>query len=339
MQIVSRYGFHMVVRRLAVFLVIPSCSLALSACGNQVDEAAANRGSGPSSTAASVGGSSTTDPSETTSTTAEATTTTVATTAAKPTTTTTTTAKPTTTATTVKPTTTTTTAKPTTTTTTAKPGTVAIDEGESGPQVKLLQQALKNAGFDPGTIDGDYGGSTLRAVWAFKALSDKDQNSVVSPAELAALQDGWQPTPRKESLGANRTEIDLDRQTLVLYAGNKPVLITHISSGSGEHYCDDAKSKDPDQPPPTLRNGEPKQVCGDADTPKGSFEYGRRESKWYRSELGKLYNPVFFNGGIAVHGATSVPDYPASHGCVRIPMHIAEYFQTLVKTGDPVVVL
>jgi len=52
--------------------------------------------------------------------------------------------------------------------------------------------------------------------------------------------------------------------------------------------------------------------------------------------LGKLYNPVYFVGGIAVHGAPSVPNRPASHGCVRIPMHIAEYFPTLVAKGDPV---
>jgi hypothetical protein len=124
----------------------------------------------------------------------------------------------------------------------------------------------------------------------------------------------------------------------VIYENDKVRLITHVSSGSGEHYCEDAKSRVEGEPPPTLKNGEPREVCGDADTPEGDFEYGRRESKWYRSELGELYNPVFFNGGIAVHGARSVPDYPASHGCVRIPMHIAEYFQSLVKTGDPVAV-
>jgi lipoprotein-anchoring transpeptidase ErfK/SrfK len=27
---------------------------------------------------------------------------------------------------------------------------------------------------------------------------------------------------------------------------------------------------------------------------------------------------MYFNGGIAVHGYTSVPTYPASHGCVRV---------------------
>ena len=51
-----------------------------------------------------------------------------------------------------------------------------------------------------------------------------------------------------------------------------------------------------------------------------------------------MFNPVYFNYGIAVHGMTNVPVYPASHGCVRIPMHIAQYFPSMVKNGDMVYV-
>ena len=51
-----------------------------------------------------------------------------------------------------------------------------------------------------------------------------------------------------------------------------------------------------------------------------------------------MWNPVYFNYGIAVHGAGNVPSYPASHGCVRIPMHIGNYFPSLVKYGDQVFV-
>jgi hypothetical protein len=51
-----------------------------------------------------------------------------------------------------------------------------------------------------------------------------------------------------------------------------------------------------------------------------------------------MYNPVYFNYGIAVHGAHEVPEFPASHGCIRIPMHISDYFQTLVAKGDQVFV-
>jgi lipoprotein-anchoring transpeptidase ErfK/SrfK len=47
---------------------------------------------------------------------------------------------------------------------------------------------------------------------------------------------------------------------------------------------------------------------------------------------------VFFIGTtFAIHGDIHVPRRPASHGCVRIPIHIAAFFHTLVPTpGTPV---
>nr|WP_241769891.1 L,D-transpeptidase [Cellulosimicrobium sp. MM] len=35
-------------------------------------------------------------------------------------------------------------------------------------------------------------------------------------------------------------------------------------------------------------------------------------------ELGDMWRPKFFTGGIAVHGSGSIPPWPASHGCVRV---------------------
>ena len=32
---------------------------------------------------------------------------------------------------------------------------------------------------------------------------------------------------------------------------------------------------------------------------------------------------MYFLRGFAIHGYPSVPTYPASHGCVRVPMWIA----------------
>jgi lipoprotein-anchoring transpeptidase ErfK/SrfK len=77
-------------------------------------------------------------------------------------------------------------------------------------------------------------------------------------------------------------------------------------------------------------------VCEDANTPSGDFSFYEFRAGWDKSPLGQLYNPYYFNKGIAVHGYDSVPTTPASHGCVRIPMHISEYFHDLVHRGDPV---
>ena len=81
-----------------------------------------------------------------------------------------------------------------------------------------------------------------------------------------------------------------------------------------------------------------KGICGKSITPGGVFSFNRRRAGWREGELGRMWNPVYFNYGIAVHGAGNVPSYPASHGCVRIPMHIGNYFPSLVKYGDQVFV-
>jgi hypothetical protein len=78
--------------------------------------------------------------------------------------------------------------------------------------------------------------------------------------------------------------------------------------------------------------------CARAVTPGGSFRMTEFRRGWTTSRLGRLYNALFFNGGIAVHGALSVPAYPASHGCVRIPMSAAEWFPSKVYPGTPVYV-
>ena len=48
---------------------------------------------------------------------------------------------------------------------------------------------------------------------------------------------------------------------------------------------------------------------------------------------------MFFNGGIAIHGSTSVPTYPASHGCVRVPLSAAEWLPSHLPKDTPVYVL
>jgi hypothetical protein len=51
-----------------------------------------------------------------------------------------------------------------------------------------------------------------------------------------------------------------------------------------------------------------------------------------------MWDPVYFNYGIAVHGALNVPLYPASHGCIRLPLTLSPTFQDLTANGDQVFV-
>ena len=56
------------------------------------------------------------------------------------------------------------------------------------------------------------------------------------------------------------------------------------------------------------------------------------------SPLGTLWDPMYFTGGYAVHGNPSVPPYPASHGCVRVPMWIASLLYETNDYGETVYV-
>ena len=124
----------------------------------------------------------------------------------------------------------------------------------------------------------------------------------------------------------------LPQQVLVVFRDNNPILISHISTGSNKDWCEVVKVDNDDG------TQTEKGICGKSITPGGVFSFNRRRAGWREGELGRMWNPVYFNYGIAVHGADNVPREPASHGCVRIPMHIGNYFPSLVKYGDQVFV-
>ncbi len=211
----------------------------------------------------------------------------------------------------------------------------ALGRDMNGSKVVALQDRLRQLGFDPGLSDAQFGPATERAVWAYeKFILDVELaaiTGVVTPEIWARMNEPIEVRPRRANPGTS-LEVLLPKQVAVLYVDNQVELITHISSGSGQEWCDVVVVDNDDG------TQSEQGICGVAVTPGGVFHFERRVEGWKNSKLGRLYNPVYFNYGIAVHGASNVPSFPASHGCVRIPMHIAEYFALLVRDGDLVYV-
>ncbi|MBP2702415.1 murein L,D-transpeptidase [Microbispora sp. RL4-1S] len=197
--------------------------------------------------------------------------------------------------------------------------------GAKGTAVKALQARLKQLGYVPGSVDGQYGGGTVTAVWAFQKAQGLRPASTVTRATWQALEHPKAPKVLVPGGRPDRVEVNLTKQLMVLYRNGVPRLISHISSGSGIPYTEYA-----------VWNGKRQRFSGGARTPTGDFKTTWRVSGWHRSYLGELYNPIFFNGGIALHGALSVPLYPASHGCVRLPMNVARILPGLLGKGVPV---
>jgi peptidoglycan hydrolase-like protein with peptidoglycan-binding domain len=198
-----------------------------------------------------------------------------------------------------------------------------LASGSSGDDVTRLQQRLVDLAFDPGPVDGQFGPATQSAMWAYQklvvGLSGKDVTGKVTPELWDKMQDPTTIRPLRPNASPEHMEIYLPSQTAIVFDGDKPRLITHISTGTGKEWCE-------------------KGYCSVAITPGGVYKFGRRVDGWDESVLGEMFNPVYFNYGVAVHGAYNVPLYPASHACVRLPMHIAKYFPALVKRGDDVFV-
>lgn len=221
---------------------------------------------------------------------------------------------------------TTTTITTTTTTTTAVPPAARIPVpgmgvGARGDAVRALEERLVQLRYDPGRVDGVYDSATMHAVMAFQKTHGLARTGRATPEVLDRLAGAQLPAELVPGGGSTRVEIDLPRQILLLYKGGTLFRVVDVSTGSGKRYC--------------VRGA----GCARAVTPGGSFRVIRRISGWRRSKLGLLYNPLYFNGGIAIHGSPSVPAHPASHGCVRIPMYVSYWFPREVPNGTPVYVV
>jgi hypothetical protein len=71
-----------------------------------------------------------------------------------------------------------------------------LRQGSSGPAVSALQQQLKDRGFDPGPIDGQFGPRTAAAVRAFQAQQGIATDGIVGPITSGKLgQPAPAPTP------------------------------------------------------------------------------------------------------------------------------------------------
>jgi peptidoglycan hydrolase-like protein with peptidoglycan-binding domain len=172
-----------------------------------------------------------------------------------------------------------------------------LKAGAKGADVLALQQRLTELGYWNGKADGKFGDTTRQAVYALQKAAGVGRDGSVGPKTFKALDNGVRPKARSTS--GTLIEIDLKRQLLLLVTDGQVTQTFNTSTGSNEYY---------------QQEGETYL----ADTPRGKFKVSRQIDGWRDAPLGLLWRPKYFNGGIAVHGAPSVPPYPASHGCARV---------------------
>jgi lipoprotein-anchoring transpeptidase ErfK/SrfK len=209
--------------------------------------------------------------------------------------------------------TTTTENEPTTTTTTVPEIAIApldpplVGVGQRDGQDTLRAEwRLIELGFWLDEADGDYNLTTSQAVMAFQKYYGLRTDGVLGDETAAALS-AVTERPHGRADAGTLVEIDKGLQLLMFVIDGRTEWVLNASSGSEIPY------EEPDQNSP----GEVQK--GNSVTRNGLHEvYRERPEGWWEGDLGEIYRPKYFTGGIAVHGSNHVPDYPASHGCVRV---------------------
>ena len=161
-------------------------------------------------------------------------------------------------------------------------------------ETKQAQARLAEMGYGTGPS----------ALTAFQKYESREVTRQLTREEFEAITNAAAPKPRDP--GYKHVEVDLDRQVLLLIDDDGAVKkVLPVSTGSNQQYHEKAMS-------------------GLAYTPRGRFKIYAKIAGWRKSPLGMLYYPNYFSDGLAIHGNSSVPDSPESHGCIRVPNSAAE---------------
>lgn len=196
----------------------------------------------------------------------------------------------------------------------------------NGPGTAAVQRRLLELGFWHAGVDGSYGDTTMQAVMAFQKYHGLKADGKVDDTTAE-----WLNMVTERARGASNSgtlvEIDKAKQVLFIVVDGRTVWAMNTSTGSEKPY------ETPNKNDPT------KIEKGDSVTPNGIWKVNRqREQGWWEGDLGEIYRPKYFKGGIAIHGMTSVPNYPASHGCVRVSVGAMDFIwaENLVPMGTTI---
>jgi len=187
-----------------------------------------------------------------------------------------------------------------------------LAEGSRGADVQALNLQLAELGYlRPNARHSVFTPATTHGVMAFQKWHGLARDGRVGPQTTAALRTAVRPTPRTPGGKGRRIEVLLDRQVALLI--DRGVVRRTISVSTG--------------------------APGYA-TPTGSFKVFRKETRsWSYPYSVWLPYASYFVGGVAFHGYASVPPYPASHGCVRVPFAFMREVYAFAAIGTPVRVL
>lgn len=160
----------------------------------------------------------------------------------------------------------------------------SLHQGQCGDVVVGFKKAMRKMGYIANS-GRCFGGKTGRGVLAYRKVNGMARSGRAGKGLVKRAFAGKGEYEVRHPDAGEHLEAPLSKQVLVFAKGDKPFAVYPVSSG---------KSSTP--------------------TVTGHFTFIRQEPG-YNSH--GMYYSFYFYGGYAVHGYESVPDYPASHGCIR----------------------
>jgi hypothetical protein len=179
-----------------------------------------------------------------------------------------------------------------------------VDYGDSSNAAATFNDLLNEYGYGNAPNGSKINAETARAVHAFRKANGMSRNEKITADVFQLLASGKGEYDLKYPNEGKHVEVDLSRQVMVLADDGEAKYTYHISSGAPSTPSD-----------------------------KGHYEFYWKDPGY--NSLG-MYFSAYYNGGEATHGYASVPDSPASHGCLRNPIPDSIFIYNWIDIGDDI---
>jgi N-acetylmuramoyl-L-alanine amidase len=178
-----------------------------------------------------------------------------------------------------------------------------IATGSSGVRVRGLLTALSRLQIRLPYMGTTFNSQCADAVMAFQKAYRLPRTYVFDGDDWRKL-DGAQPVKPRYSGPSTHLEVDKGRQILMVVKNGAVYGLIAVSTGAT------------------------------GNTPEGTFHIQQKHPYTTSGYGGILFRTMGFIGNFAIHGYAPVPPYPASHGCIREPMWVADWTYSQSWVGE-----
>lgn len=175
-----------------------------------------------------------------------------------------------------------------------------IRRGQKGVAVRVFQAKLAALKYVV-PRGGVYNEATARAFMAYRKNNFMSRNYSAGSKVARKLAAGKGGFKLKYPKAGRHVEVSIKRQVMALADNGKVLRVYHVSTGAPST--------------PTIR---------------GTYRVYRKD--WGTNAKGMVHSAYFIRG-YAIHGFASVPNYNASHGCVRVPVPNAASIFNWINMG------